>query len=520
AEPWKKARGEPELPPRLVPPLASGLRSRSETCPVPQAELLSSCLSQRPPALALLRGQTGRHGLPAAARPVHGSGSGAWPGHLGAQTHEPLLCFQTVIKEGVLAKQSSSFQRSKRRYFKLRGRTLYYAKTAKVSVWRLSTPGCRHVGAGTGPPSGRRCPVSRDATAPGRQWSRSWVCGSSRWGGLPGGSGCLEAGDRPDGPWPALTGPVSLQSIIFDEVDLTDASVAECSTKNVNNSFTDGFPLGRPVSSSAWLFCHLLFSESRSFGVRPPAGNRLRQLSASAARAWVLLLAGGGHLVWLRSPQEPAGGARAACSSVCPASSRTLRRLLRGAAAVRPPWLPSLPGLLGTGAGHASAWSVSCCGVLPDVALGPSLTCGAIRNRVPEGAPAGPPPPGSEAALCCSVGAFFRVLLSLLVPPALTEKLRPLFLEQEEQALSQGAPVFAKCGALLKLAPACDTRVQRARQRPPEACGPGLRESPAALALARAGSCDFESHLLRTQGVGGPVPPTCALLGVEATLPA
>ena len=30
----------------------------------------------------------------------------------------------------------------------------------------------------------------------------------------------------------------SLQSIIFDEVDLTDASVAESSTKNVNNSFT------------------------------------------------------------------------------------------------------------------------------------------------------------------------------------------------------------------------------------------------------------------------------------------
>uniref|UniRef100_A0A670IM38 Diacylglycerol kinase n=1 Tax=Podarcis muralis TaxID=64176 RepID=A0A670IM38_PODMU len=61
-------------------------------------------------------------------------------------------------KEGMLMKQTSSFQRWKRRYFKLRGRTLYYAKTAK--------------------------------------------------------------------------------SIIFDEVDLTDASVAESSTKNVNNSFT------------------------------------------------------------------------------------------------------------------------------------------------------------------------------------------------------------------------------------------------------------------------------------------
>lgn len=43
-----------------------------------------------------------------------------------------LLCFQTVIKEGMLTKQNNSFQRSKRRYFKLRGRTLYYAKTAKV----------------------------------------------------------------------------------------------------------------------------------------------------------------------------------------------------------------------------------------------------------------------------------------------------------------------------------------------------------------------------------------------------
>ncbi|KAF6361345.1 diacylglycerol kinase delta [Rhinolophus ferrumequinum] len=65
---------------------------------------------------------------------------------------------KTIIKEGMLTKQNNSFQRSKRRYFKLRGRTLYYAKTAK--------------------------------------------------------------------------------SIIFDEVDLTDASVAESSTKNVNNSFT------------------------------------------------------------------------------------------------------------------------------------------------------------------------------------------------------------------------------------------------------------------------------------------
>uniref|UniRef100_A0A674C966 Diacylglycerol kinase n=1 Tax=Salmo trutta TaxID=8032 RepID=A0A674C966_SALTR len=60
--------------------------------------------------------------------------------------------------EGILLKQTSSFQRWKRRYFKLRGRTLYYAKDSK--------------------------------------------------------------------------------SLIFDEVDLSDASVAETSTKNINNSFT------------------------------------------------------------------------------------------------------------------------------------------------------------------------------------------------------------------------------------------------------------------------------------------
>ncbi|CAH2315675.1 diacylglycerol kinase kappa isoform X1 [Pelobates cultripes] len=62
------------------------------------------------------------------------------------------------VKEGILMKQTSSFQRWKRRYFKLRGRTLYYAKDSK--------------------------------------------------------------------------------SLIFDEVDLSDASVAETSTKNINNSFT------------------------------------------------------------------------------------------------------------------------------------------------------------------------------------------------------------------------------------------------------------------------------------------
>uniref|UniRef100_A0A3P9ILJ3 PH domain-containing protein n=1 Tax=Oryzias latipes TaxID=8090 RepID=A0A3P9ILJ3_ORYLA len=36
------------------------------------------------------------------------------------------------VKEGILLKQTSSFQRWKRRYFKLRGRTLYYAKDCKA----------------------------------------------------------------------------------------------------------------------------------------------------------------------------------------------------------------------------------------------------------------------------------------------------------------------------------------------------------------------------------------------------
>uniref|UniRef100_A0A8C2L292 Diacylglycerol kinase n=1 Tax=Cyprinus carpio TaxID=7962 RepID=A0A8C2L292_CYPCA len=77
------------------------------------------------------------------------------------------LFLQTSVKEGLLLKQTSSFQRWKKRYFKLRGRTLYYAKDAK--------------------------------------------------------------------------------SLIFDEVDLSDASVAESSTKNVNNSFTVITPFRRLI---------------------------------------------------------------------------------------------------------------------------------------------------------------------------------------------------------------------------------------------------------------------------------
>ncbi|KAH0624439.1 hypothetical protein JD844_031868 [Phrynosoma platyrhinos] len=78
-----------------------------------------------------------------------------------------MLLRETSIKEGLLLKQTSSFQRWKKRYFKLRGRTLYYAKDSK--------------------------------------------------------------------------------SLIFDEVDLSDASVAESSTKNVNNSFTVITPFRRLI---------------------------------------------------------------------------------------------------------------------------------------------------------------------------------------------------------------------------------------------------------------------------------
>nr|XP_040025663.1 diacylglycerol kinase eta-like [Gasterosteus aculeatus aculeatus] len=74
------------------------------------------------------------------------------------KSQENRLLVEKSVKEGILLKQTSSFQRWKRRYFKLRGRTLYYAKDCK--------------------------------------------------------------------------------SLIFDEVDLSDASVAETSTKNINNSFT------------------------------------------------------------------------------------------------------------------------------------------------------------------------------------------------------------------------------------------------------------------------------------------
>lgn len=53
---------------------------------------------------------------------------GSW----GLRELTTLWSLQKSVKEGLLLKQTSSFQRWKRRYFKLRGRTLYYAKDAKV----------------------------------------------------------------------------------------------------------------------------------------------------------------------------------------------------------------------------------------------------------------------------------------------------------------------------------------------------------------------------------------------------
>ncbi|KAM8965266.1 diacylglycerol kinase kappa [Sarcophilus harrisii] len=80
----------------------------------------------------------------------------AWPANLKQTNYRPFVL--KSVKEGLLLKQTSSFQRWKRRYVRIRGKTLYYAKDSK--------------------------------------------------------------------------------SLIFDEVDLTEASVAETSTKNINNSFT------------------------------------------------------------------------------------------------------------------------------------------------------------------------------------------------------------------------------------------------------------------------------------------
>lgn len=47
--------------------------------------------------------------------------------------------------------------------------------------------------------------------------------------------------------WTGTLVPPS-QSLIFDEVDLSDASVAETSTKNINNSFTVREVVGLPTT--------------------------------------------------------------------------------------------------------------------------------------------------------------------------------------------------------------------------------------------------------------------------------
>ncbi|KAM7301569.1 putative diacylglycerol kinase [Ixodes scapularis] len=75
--------------------------------------------------------------------------------------------FQVCVKEGSLLKQTSSFQRWKKRYFRLKPRKLYYAKDSK--------------------------------------------------------------------------------SVIFEEIDLTELSVAECSTKNANHSFQIITPFRRLI---------------------------------------------------------------------------------------------------------------------------------------------------------------------------------------------------------------------------------------------------------------------------------
>uniref|UniRef100_A0A4W6D5F9 Diacylglycerol kinase n=1 Tax=Lates calcarifer TaxID=8187 RepID=A0A4W6D5F9_LATCA len=127
---------------------------------------------------------------------------------------------KTSIKEGLLLKQTSSFQRWKKRYFKLRGRTLYYAKDAK---------------------SGSA--LARWQERALRRVSRSRVC----WRVL---SVCWTGARRSPPPLGASgseEGLVRIRSLIFDEVDLSDASVAESSTKNVNNSFTVITPFRRLI---------------------------------------------------------------------------------------------------------------------------------------------------------------------------------------------------------------------------------------------------------------------------------
>ncbi|KAL0985590.1 hypothetical protein UPYG_G00159090 [Umbra pygmaea] len=124
---------------------------------------------------------------------------------------------KTSVKEGLLLKQTSSFQRWKKRYFKLRGRTLYYAKDAKTGS-----------------------ALARWHERALNRVSRSRVC----WRVL---SVCWAGPRRTPPTSGSEEGLMSIRSLIFDEVDLSDASVAESSTKNVNNSFTVITPFRRLI---------------------------------------------------------------------------------------------------------------------------------------------------------------------------------------------------------------------------------------------------------------------------------
>lgn len=50
------------------------------------------------------------------------------------------IYFQAAIKEGFLLKQTWSFQRWRRRYFRLKGHTLFYAKGPNVSIHKNRVP--------------------------------------------------------------------------------------------------------------------------------------------------------------------------------------------------------------------------------------------------------------------------------------------------------------------------------------------------------------------------------------------
>ncbi|XP_071508438.1 diacylglycerol kinase eta-like [Diadema antillarum] len=109
---------------------------------------------------------------------------------------------KACIKEGYLMKQTSSFQRWRRRYFKIKGRNLYYAKES--------------------------CFILLEAQFPIKIVDQAHGGRISLRLGIPTqGSPQFDDGHRVE----------SDLSEIFEEVDLTDVSVAENSTKNVNNSF-------------------------------------------------------------------------------------------------------------------------------------------------------------------------------------------------------------------------------------------------------------------------------------------